>query len=160
MQNQRIRHALIIMVLGTFFGLLCSTLMNIALPTFMRVFQISEARVQWVINGYMLVNALMIPVSSYFIKRFSFRRLFIFFCGIFLAGTVIGAAAPNFTTIVIARMVQAIGAGMMMPLVNVLAIRYADPGKKGRIMGVIGLAFNCAPIFGPVLSGVILNYFS
>lgn len=160
MQNQRIRHALIIMVLGTFFGLLCSTLMNIALPTFMRVFHISEARVQWVINGYMLVNALMIPVSSYFIKRFSFRRLFIFFCGIFLAGTTIGAIAPNFTTIVIARMVQAIGAGMMMPLVNVLAIRYADPGKKGRIMGVIGLAFNCAPIFGPVLSGVILNYLS
>ena len=160
MQNKRIQHALIIMVLGTFFGILCSTLMNIALPTFMRVFNISEAHVQWVINGYMLVNALMIPVSSYLIKRFSFRWLFIFFCGVFLVGTVIGAAAPNFNTVVVARMIQAIGAGMMMPLVNVLAIRYADPGKKGRIMGVIGLAFNCAPIFGPVLSGVILNYLS
>lgn len=160
MQNQRIRHALVIMVFGTFFGLLCSTLMNIALPTFMRVFSISEARVQWAINGYMLVNALMIPVSSYFIKRFSFRRLFIIFCGIFLMGTIIGALAPNFNTVIIARMVQAIGAGMMMPLVNVLAIRYADPGKKGAIMGIIGLAFNCAPIFGPVLSGLVLNYFS
>lgn len=160
MQNKRIRHALIIMVLGTFFGILCSTLMNIALPTFMQVFNISEAHVQWVINGYMLVNALMIPVSSYLIKRFSFRWLFIFFCGVFLVGTVIGATAPNFNMVVIARMIQAIGAGMMMPLVNVLAIRYADPGKKGRIMGIIGLAFNCAPIFGPVLSGILLNYFS
>ncbi len=160
MQNQRIRHALIIMVLGTFLGLLCSTLMNIALPTFMHVFHISEARVQWVINGYMLVNALMIPVSSYLIKRFSFRHLFILFCGIFLIGTIIGAMAPVFIFVIAARMIQAIGAGMMMPLVNVLAIRYAAPGKKGQIMGVIGLAFNCAPIFGPVLSGVLLNYLS
>lgn len=160
MKNQRIRHALIIMVLGTFFGLLCSTLMNIALPTFMKVFNVSEAQVQWVINGYMLVNALMIPVSSYLIKRFSFRWLFLTFCGVFLIGTIVGAVAPTFTLVVIARMIQAIGAGMMMPLVNVLAIRYADPGKKGRIMGVIGLAFNCAPIFGPVLSGVLLNYLS
>lgn len=76
MENQRIRHALIIMVFGTFFGLLCSTLMNIALPTFMNVFHISEAQVQWVTNGYMLVNALMIPVSSFLIKRFPFKNLF------------------------------------------------------------------------------------
>ena len=57
-------------------------------------------------------------------------------------------------------MIQAIGAGMMMPLVNVLAIRYALPGKKGRIMGIIGLAFNCAPILGPAVSGFMLDYLS
>lgn len=160
MKDQRISRALIIMVFGTFFGLLCSTLMNIALPTFMEVFKISAGRVQWVMNGYMLVNALMIPVSSYLIKRFSFRRLFIIFAGAFLVGTVFGALATNFSFLICARMVQAIGAGMMMPLVNVLAIRYAVPGKKGRIMGVIGLAFNCAPILGPAVSGFLLNYLS
>jgi len=148
------------MVFGTFFGILCSTLMNIALPTFMDVFHISEAHVQWVTNGYMLVNALMIPVSSYLIKRFSFKWLFIFFTGIFLCGTVIGGLANSFNLLVIARMIQAIGAGMMMPLVNVLAIRYALPGKKGRIMGIIGLAFNCAPILGPAVSGFMLDYLS
>lgn len=160
LSDQRIRRALIIMVFGTFFGILCSTLMNIALPTFMDVFHISEAHVQWVTNGYMLVNALMIPVSSYLIKRFSFKWLFIFFTGIFLCGTVIGGLANSFNLLVIARMIQAIGAGMMMPLVNVLAIRYALPGKKGRIMGIIGLAFNCAPILGPAVSGFMLNYLS
>ncbi|MBD8087744.1 DHA2 family efflux MFS transporter permease subunit [Limosilactobacillus sp. c11Ua_112_M] len=160
MSDQRIRRALIIMVFGTFFGILCSTLMNIALPTFMDVFHISEAHVQWVTNGYMLVNALMIPVSSYLIKRFSFKWLFIFFTGIFLCGTVIGGLANSFNLLVIARMIQAIGAGMMMPLVNVLAIRYALPGKKGRIMGIIGLAFNCAPILGPAVSGFMLDYLS
>ena len=160
MKNQRISHALVIMVFGTFFGLLCSTLMNIALPTFMNVFHISEAQVQWVTNGYMLVNALMIPVSSFLIKRFPFKNLFIIFSGIFLLGTIIGAIAWSFNLVVVARMIQALGAGMMMPLVNVLAIRYAKPGKKGQIMGIIGLAFNCAPILGPAISGFLLHFFS
>ncbi|PUH34077.1 MFS transporter [Limosilactobacillus reuteri] len=160
MKNQRISHALVIMVFGTFFGLLCSTLMNIALPTFMNVFHISETQVQWVTNGYMLVNALMIPVSSFLIKRFSFKNLFIIFSGIFLLGTIIGAIAWSFNLVVVARMIQALGAGMMMPLVNVLAIRYAKPGKKGQIMGIIGLAFNCAPILGPAISGFLLHFFS
>lgn len=160
MKNQRISHALVIMVFGTFFGLLCSTLMNIALPTFMNVFHISEAQVQWVTNGYMLVNALMIPISSFLIKRFSFKNLFIIFSGIFLLGTIIGAIAWSFNLVVVARMIQALGAGMMMPLVNVLAIRYAKPGKKGQIMGIIGLAFNCAPILGPAISGFLLHFFS
>lgn len=160
MKNQRISHALVIMVFGTFFSLLCSTLMNIALPTFMNVFHISEAQVQWVTNGYMLVNALMIPVSSFLIKRFPFKNLFIIFSGIFLLGTIIGAIAWSFNLVVIARMIQALGAGMMMPLVNVLAIRYAKPGKKGQIMGIIGLAFNCTPILGPAISGFLLHFFS
>ncbi|MBB1110041.1 DHA2 family efflux MFS transporter permease subunit [Limosilactobacillus sp. pH52_RY] len=160
MKNQRISHALVIMVFGTFFGLLCSTLMNIALPTFMNVFHVSEAQVQWVTNGYMLVNALMIPVSSFLIKRFPFKNLFIIFAGVFLLGTIIGAIAWSFNLVVVARMIQALGAGMMMPLVNVLAIRYAKPGKKGQIMGIIGLAFNCAPILGPAISGFLLHFFS
>lgn len=160
MKNQRISHALVIMVFGTFFGLLCSTFMNIALPTFMNVFHISEAQVQWVTNGYMLVNALMIPVSSFLIKRFPFKNLFIIFSGIFLLGTIIGAIAWSFNLVVVARMIQALGAGMMMPLVNVLAIRYAKPSKKGQIMGIIGLAFNCAPILGPAISGFLLHFFS
>ena len=160
MKNQRISHALVIMVFGTFFGLLCSTLMNIALPTFMNVFHISEAQVQWVTNGYMLVNALMIPISSFLIKRFPFKNLFIIFSGIFLLGTIIGAIAWSFNLVVVARMIQALGAGMMMPLVNVFAIRYAKPGKKGQIMGIIGLAFNCAPILGPAISGFLLHFFS
>ena len=160
MKNQRISHALVIMVFGTFFGLLCSTLMNIALPTFMNVFHISEAQVQWVTNGYMLVNALMIPIRSFLIKRFPFKNLFIIFSGIFLLGTIIGAIAWSFNLVVVARMIQALGAGMMMPLVNVLAIRYAKPGKKGQIMGIIGLAFNCAPILGPAISGFLLHFFS
>lgn len=158
--SKKIKYALFIMVFGAFFGILCSTLMNVALPTFMKVFNVPSATVQWISNGYMLVNAIMIPVSAYFTKKFTFRSLFIAFTGVFLLGTVVGAIAPNFFILIIARMIQAIGSGMMMPLVNTLAIRYAEPGKKGAVMGIVGLAFNFSPIIGPTLSGVILDFFS
>ncbi|WP_040470848.1 DHA2 family efflux MFS transporter permease subunit [Lentilactobacillus kisonensis] len=158
--SKEIKHALFIMVFGTFFGILCSTLMNVALPTFMRVFAISSSTVQWVSNGYVLVNAIMIPVSAYLTKKFTFRSLFISFSTIFLLGTIFGALAPNFFTLIIGRMIQAIGSGMMMPLVNILAIRYAGRGQKGAVMGIVGLAFNFSPIIGPTLSGIILDYFS
>lgn len=160
MTNKRISRSLIVMVFGTFFGILCSTLMNVGLPQLMKAFQIGEAQVQWVTNGYMLVNALMIPVSAYLIKRFLFRSLYITATIIFLLGTLLGAVCDQFILVIVARMIQAVGAGMMMPLVNVLAIRYAKPEKKGSIMGIIGLAFNFSPIIGPTVSGVILDYLS
>ncbi len=103
------------MVFGTFFGLLCSTLMNTGLPQLMRVFSVSEGTVQWIINAYMLTNAMMIPLSAYLIRRWSFRTLFIIATAVFLVGTVGGAVAPTFWTVVIARVVQAAGAGIMMP---------------------------------------------
>ncbi|WP_119325502.1 DHA2 family efflux MFS transporter permease subunit [Companilactobacillus musae] len=157
--SKQIKKSLFIMVFGTFFGVLCSTLMNTALPTFMRVFQVNSSTVQWLTNGYTLVNALMIPTSAYFIKKFSFRHLFITFSSVFLVGTLLGAIANTFIMVIIGRMIQAIGTGMMMPLVNVLAMQYTDRNKQGAVMGIIGLAFNFSPIIGPTLSGIILQYF-
>lgn len=158
--SKQIKKSLFIMVFGTFFGVLCSTLMNTALPTFMKVFSVNSSTVQWLTNGYTLVNAIMIPTSSYFIKKFSFRHLFITFSSIFLVGTILGAVANSFMLVIIGRMIQAIGTGMMMPLVNVLAMQYTDKGKQGAVMGIIGLAFNFSPIIGPTLSGIILQYFA
>ncbi|KRN97976.1 DHA2 family efflux MFS transporter permease subunit [Companilactobacillus kimchiensis] len=157
--SKQIKKSLFIMVFGTFFGVLCSTLMNTALPTFMRVFHVNSSTVQWLTNGYTLVNAIMIPTSAYFIKKFSFRHLFIASSSVFLVGTILGAIASSFTTVIIGRMIQAIGTGMMMPLVNVLAMQYTTRNKQGAVMGIIGLAFNFSPIIGPTLSGIILQYF-
>lgn len=148
------------MILGCFFGIMCSTMMNVALPTLMREYHLTSARAQWVSNGFIMVNALMIPVSAYLIKKYSYRHLFITFTSIFAIGTIIGAVAPNFPCIVLGRMIQAIGSGIMMPLVNVLAMRFATPGHKGAVMGIVGLAFNFAPIIGPSVSGLILDFFS
>lgn len=158
--SRKQRAVLGIMILGTFFGIMCSTMMNIALPTLMTDFHISSAKVQWVSNGFLLVNALMVPVSAYLIKKYSYRLLFLSFTGIFAICTVMGACAPNFVTLVAGRMVQAIGSGVMMPLVNVMAMRYADPGHQGQVMGMVGLAFNFSPIIGPSVAGLILDFLS
>ncbi len=148
---------LIIMIVGTFFGVMCSTMTNLALPVFMKVFSISSSRVQWVSNGYVLTNAIMIPVSAYLIKKYSYRFLFIFFTLLFGIGTLIGAVANNFTFLVTGRMIQAVGTGIMMPLVNVMAMVYAKKGQQGKIMGLVGLAFNFSPIIGPSVAGLILD---
>lgn len=81
---------------------MCSTMMNIALPTLIRQFDLSSARVS---NGYMLVNALMIPVSAYLIKKYSYKNLFVGFTANFGVGTIMGAMAPTFQLIVCGRMV-------------------------------------------------------
>ncbi len=148
------------MILGTFFGIMCSTMMNIALPTLMRVYGLSSARVQWISNGYMMVNAIMIPVSAYLIKKYSYRNLFLIFTAIFGLGTLLGACAPTFPTIVAGRMIQAVGSGIMMPLVNVMAMKYAANGHQGSVMGIVGLAFNFSPIIGPSVAGLILDFFN
>lgn len=158
--SRKIKLSLAVMVFGTFFGLLCSTLMNTALPTLMRVYHIDITQVQWVTNSYMLVNALMIPFSAYLIKRYPFRPLFLLAATIFLGGTVLGIFAPSYAALLLARIIQALGTGMMMPLVNVLAMTYAPRERQGELMGLIGLAFNFSPIIGPTLSGAILNHFS
>lgn len=80
-------------------------MMNIALPTLIRQFDLSSARVQWVSNGYMLVNALMIPVSAYLIKKYSYKNLFVGFTAIFGVETIMGAMAPTFQLIVCGRIV-------------------------------------------------------
>lgn len=146
------------MIVGTFFGVMCSTMTNLALPVLMKAFQISSSRVQWVSNGYLLTNAIMIPVSAFLIKKYSYRFLFIFFTALFGVGTLMAAMAPDFALLVVGRVVQAIGTGIMMPLVNVMAMAYAKKGRQGRVMGLVGLAFNFSPIIGPSVAGLILDY--
>lgn len=149
-----------IVTIGSFFGVLSSTLMSTALPSIMTTFGITASSGQWLTNGYIMVNAIMIPTSAFLMKRFSFRKLYLLFSIIFLLGTIFGAFAQQYVLLIIGRMIQAIGAGVMMPLVNVLAMSEASKKSRGAIMGIIGLAFNFAPVVGPTLSGFILSQFS
>ncbi|WP_125707327.1 DHA2 family efflux MFS transporter permease subunit [Companilactobacillus zhongbaensis] len=154
------RLSLFIVLFGSFFGVLSSTMMTTALPPIMRVFHISYSSAQWLTNGYMLANALMIPTSAYLMKRFSFKNLFLTFSTIFLLGSLVGTIANQYLILIIGRMVQAIGAGVMIPLVNVIAMRAADKKHRGAVMGIIGVVFNFSPIVGPTVSGFILDSLS
>ncbi|CAK8054754.1 DHA2 family efflux MFS transporter permease subunit [Eupransor demetentiae] len=155
--QKRLKITIAVMVIGAFMGGFSSTLMNIALPNLMRSFHISVSDAQWITTGYMLISALVIPASSYLIKKYSMRTLYLTFASIFMAGSILGFVAPNFFLVVVARMIQAAGAGVLFPLVMVAGLRYADPHHRGMVMGLVGMVFNMAPIIGPTISGMLLD---
>jgi len=155
--SQKNRTILIILVIGTFLGFLNQTLMNVALPDIMREFHISTALGQWLTNGYMLVNGIMVPLTAFLIQRLTTRTLYLTAVGLFAVGTITAGFAPNFEILITGRMIQAMGAGVFGPLMNVVVMNLFAPDRRGSAMGTIGLALNFAPALGPSLSGFIVT---
>ncbi|MGO3547637.1 MAG: MDR family MFS transporter [Leuconostoc falkenbergense] len=155
--SQKNRTILIILVIGTFLGFLNQTLMNVALPDIMREFHISTALGQWLTNGYMLVNGIMVPLTVFLIQRLTTRALYLTAVGLFAIGTITAGFAPNFEILITGRMIQAMGAGVFGPLMNVVVMNLFAPDRRGSAMGTIGLALNFAPALGPSLSGFIVT---
>ncbi|MFB4162371.1 MDR family MFS transporter [Alteribacillus sp. JSM 102045] len=145
-------------MIGAFFAILNETLLNIALTELMNVFDISAATVQWMATGFMLVMGVLMPISALLIQWFTTRQMFIGVMSIFLTGTVIAACALNFPMLLTGRMIQAIGTGLLIPVImNALLLLY-PPEVRGRIMGTFGLVIMFAPAIGPTLSGVIVDF--
>lgn len=150
---------LVILMVGAFFTLLSNTLLNVALPSIMKDFAVSAATVQWLSTGYMLMNGILIPTSAFLIKKFSVRNLFLTAISLFTIGTLLGGLAHIFPALLIARMVQAAGAAIMMPLLMNVLYTMFPPEKRGSAMGLLGLVLIFAPAIGPTLSGwIIQNY--
>lgn len=158
--SKKQRSILIILVIGTFLGFLNQTLMNVALPNIMTEFHIGPSQGQWVTNGYMLVNGVMVPLTAFLIQRLTTRKLYLTAVGLFALGTLIAGFANSFAVLVTGRMVQAIGAGVFGPLMNVVVMNLYESDKRGQAMGMIGLALNFAPAIGPTLSGLIITQLS
>ncbi|MEK5643020.1 MFS transporter [Paenibacillus rhizosphaerae] len=150
---------LIIMILGAFLATLNQTLMSVATPELMIDFDISATTAQWLTTGYMLVNGILIPITAYFMQRFSTRQLFQASMMIFLVGTIVSALAVNFPVLLTGRMIQAAGAGIIMPLLTNVILVLFPPEKRGAAMGMMGLAIIFAPAIGPTLAGYILENF-
>lgn len=149
-----------ILFLGGFVALLNNTLLNIALPAIMEEFSIKPSQVQWVTTGYMLISGILIPTSAYFIQRFTNRHLFLTAMSLFTLGTILAVIAPVFPVLVLARMTQAAGASMMMPLLmNVMLIAFPVE-RRGTAMGFFSLVMFTAPAIGPTLSGWIVENYS
>lgn len=150
---------LVVMLMGAFVTILNQTLMNVALPSIMKEFTITASQGQWLSTGFMLVNGVMIPMTAFLIERFTTRQLYLFAMLTFAIGTTIGGFATNYSILIVGRMVQAIGAGIVMPLLTVVTLNLFPPSRRGKAMGLIGLAINFAPAIGPTLSGWIVEQF-
>lgn len=151
---------LTILILGCFLSTLNQTLLNVALSSLMDFFSVSAPTVQWLSTGFMLVNGVLVPITAFLMKRFSTRQLFISSMLFLLIGSVFCAVAPTFSILLIGRMIQAIGAGIIMPLLMSVVMFIFPPEKRGSMMGLIGLAVIFAPAIAPTLAGFVIDYFS
>ncbi|GLH62448.1 DHA2 family efflux MFS transporter permease subunit [Parageobacillus sp. G301] len=147
-------------MLGAFVAILNQTLINVALPHMMSDFNVETSTIQWLVTGYMLVNGVLIPISPFLIAKFPTKKLFLSGMLFFAIGAFICSVSPSFAIVLIGRLIQAIGAGIIMQLMMVIMLNIFPPEKRGVAMGTVGIAMMFAPAVGPTLSGWIVEHYS
>lgn len=150
---------LAVLLSGAFITILNQTLLATALPPIMLDFQVTENTVQWLQSIFMLVNGIMIPITAFLIGKFTTRKLFIFAMSSFAIGTLLAAITPFFSFLLVGRILQGAGAGIMMPLLQTIMFLLFPVEQRGRAMGMFGLVIAFAPAIGPSLSGYLVDNF-
>lgn len=156
--NANVKPIMISLIIGAFFAILNETLLNIALTTLMIEFDITVAEVQWMATGFMLMMGIVIPASAVLLQWFTTRQMFLATMTIFTFGTIICAVAPTFSILIIGRFFQAVGTGLLVPIIFNTFLLIYPPYRRGAVMGVVGFVIMFAPAIGPTLSGVIVQY--
>ncbi len=146
-----------VVILGTIMTVLDLTIVNVAIPTLVSDLHASIDSVQWVLTGYMLAFATVIPLTGWAAERFGAKRVWLSALGLFLGGSVLAAAAWSVGSLIAFRVLQGLGAGMILPVGQTILAQAAGPQRMGRVMSVIGVPLLLAPVFGPVLGGAILG---
>lgn len=159
MESIHVGRTLSVLMLGTFIAILNQTLINIALPHLMTDFNMSAATAQWLSTAYMLVNGVLIPITAFLIATYGTKSLFLAAMAFFTVGSVLCAVAPVFSILLFGRVLQAVGAGILIPLVMNIFLILFPPERRGAAMGTMGIAMIFAPAIGPTLAGwIVENY--
>lgn len=145
------------MIIGAFVAILNQTLLATALPMIMDDLHITAATGQWLTTAFLLTNGIMIPITALLIEKISSKTLFITAMTVFTIGTIIASVAGSFPVLLTGRIVQAAGAGIMMPLLQTIFLLIFPREKRGAAMGLMGLVIAFAPAIGPTLSGWIVD---
>ncbi|WP_353486168.1 MDR family MFS transporter [Apilactobacillus xinyiensis] len=146
----------LILLVGTFCTVLNQTILSTAFPTLMKAFDINTSTVQWLTSGFMMINGIAIPVSAWLSTRFNTKWLYLVAMMVFEIGTVVSFIAPSFGVLLAGRLIQALGVGVTMPLLQTIMLTIFPPEKRGAAMGLSGIVIGLAPAIGPTLSGWIL----
>src|SRR4051812_9270535 len=144
-------------VLGVIMSILDVTVVNVALRTLAEDFHTSLTTVQWVATGYTLALATVIPLTGWAADRFGTKRLYMTSIALFLGGSLLSATAWSAGSLILFRVIQGLGGGMLMPAGMTILTRAAGPQRVGRIMGVIGIPMLLGPIVGPILGGFLVD---
>ena len=148
--------AILPLMIGSFVGMFSETSLNIALPQLMQALQVGQSSIQWLVTGYMLVIGIILPLSSLFTKWFTTKKLVLFGLAAFIIGSLISGFGINFSMVLMGRMIQGIGTGIILPLMFTIAMLIFPPNKLGTVNGVLALVIMFAPAIGPTLTGLIL----
>ncbi|AZV45158.1 DHA2 family efflux MFS transporter permease subunit [Peribacillus asahii] len=143
-------------LIAGFIGLFSETALNIALNDLIQIFAIQPSTVQWLTTGYLLTLGILVPVSGLLLQWFTTRQLFITSLIFSIIGTLIAALAPSFEILLVARVIQAIGTALLLPLMFNTILLIFPIHKRGSIMGLIGLVIMFAPAIGPTISGLVI----
>jgi EmrB/QacA subfamily drug resistance transporter len=146
-----------VVVLGSIMSILDITVVNVAMATFMKAFGKTQAQVAWVATGYTLALATVIPMTGWAAERFGTKRLYMLAILLFALGSALCATAPNLETLIVFRVLQGLGGGMLMPLGMTILTRAAGPERVGRVMAVLGIPMLLGPILGPILGGWLID---
>ena len=145
------------LMFGAFIGLFGETALNMALTNIISDFSISSATAQWLTTGYLLTLGILVPVSSLLIRWFTTKQLLVSSLAFSIAGAILAGIAPSFAVLLLGRIVQAIGTGILLPLMMNVILLIFPIHKRGTVMGVMGLVITTAPAIGPALSGLIVD---
>jgi EmrB/QacA subfamily drug resistance transporter len=145
------------LMLGAVMVTLDMTMVNVALDTLVREFHTSVATIQWVSTGFLLALAMVIPVSGWAVERFGAKPTWLVSIVVFVAGSMLCGLAWSAGSLIAFRVLQGVGGGMIIPLVQTILARAAGPERLGRVMGVIGVPAMLGPVLGPVIGGVIVS---
>ncbi len=146
-----------VVILGMIMSILDTTIVNVALDTLSKDLHSSISEVQWVVTGYLLALAAVMPVTGWMARRFGAKRVYLVSLALFTLGSIACGLSNTLVALVFFRILQGIGGGMIMPLAQLIMAQVAGPQRMGRVMGVVSMPAMLAPILGPVVGGLILQ---
>lgn len=148
---------MVVVVIGSFMSLLDSTIVNIAIESLTRAFDAPLATIQWVSTGYLLALAAVIPLTGWASARFGTKRLYLVSIAVFALASLLAGLAWSAGSLIVFRVLQGIGGGMLMPAGMAMVSRQAGPERVGRAMGVVGVPMLLGPVLGPILGGYLID---
>lgn len=149
-----------ILMAGTFMAILDTSIVNVALPEIMSAFGVNRERIEWVSTGFMLASAVTMPLVGWISDRFRYERLYLASLALFTIGSALCALAWSLESLVVARIVQAVGGGAIQPLGMALIADLFSPEERGRALGIWGTGIMLGPAIGPTLGGYLTDWFS
>ena len=156
--SRRDNLVILVLIVSAFTVILNETIMGVAIPHLMEDLGITAVDAQWLTAAFLLTMAVVIPITGWMLQRFPTRPLYLAAMSTFVGGTALAAIAPGFEVLLVARVVQATGTAVMLPLLMTTVISLVPEHERGRRMGTIGLVISVAPALGPTISGLILQF--